>query len=70
MKIVWYDMTEITLIEVPAMNMIGTTKTGTYALIPELIMKIFANIQKKGAHRRPAALPLPRDLPGRCCRGK
>lgn len=42
-------MTEITLVEVPAMNVIGTTKTGTYALIPELLVKVFAYIQKKKA---------------------
>jgi len=70
MEIVWCGVTEITLVEVPAMNVIGTTKTGTYALIPGPLMKVFAHIQKKGAHCRPAALPLPRDLPGRCCRGK
>jgi effector-binding domain-containing protein len=49
MKIVWYVMTEITLVEVPVMNVIGTTKTGTYALIPELLIKVFAYIQKKKA---------------------
>jgi AraC family transcriptional regulator len=40
-------MREIVLIEVPAVNVIGTKKTGTYALIPELLMKVFAHIQKK-----------------------
>jgi effector-binding domain-containing protein len=40
-------MTEITLVEVPAMNVLGTKKTGTYALIPELIMKVIAFIQQK-----------------------
>lgn len=42
-------MLEITLVEVPAMNVLGTTKTGTYALIPELLMKVLARIQKKKA---------------------
>ncbi|MGB9175588.1 MAG: GyrI-like domain-containing protein [Methanoregula sp.] len=41
-------MMEIVLVEVPAMNVLGTRKTGTYALIPELIRKVFAYIQKKG----------------------
>ena len=42
-------MLEITLVEVPAMNVLGTTKTGTYALIPELLMKVFTLVQKKKA---------------------
>jgi effector-binding domain-containing protein len=42
-------MVEITLVEVPSMNVLGTTKTGTYALIPELLMKVFALIQEKKA---------------------
>lgn len=31
---------EIALVEVPAMDVLGTEKTGTYALIPELLMKV------------------------------
>jgi AraC family transcriptional regulator len=42
-------MLEITLVEVPAMNVLGTTKTGTYALIPELLMKVLTIVQKKKA---------------------
>lgn len=40
-------MTEISIVEVPAMNILGTRKTGTYTLIPELIMKVFTSIEKK-----------------------
>lgn len=40
-------MTEISLVEVPEMNVLGTKKTGTYTLIPELLMKVFTHIQKK-----------------------
>mgnify|MGYP002390142064 CR=1 FL=1 len=40
-------MTEISLVEVPAMNVLGTRKTGTYALIPELLMEVFTRIRKK-----------------------
>ena len=42
-------MLEITLVEVPAMNVLGTKKSGTYALIPELLMKVFTLVQKKKA---------------------
>ncbi len=42
-------MEEITLVDVPAMNVLGIKKTGTYALIPELLMKVFTDIQKKKA---------------------
>jgi effector-binding domain-containing protein len=42
-------MIEITLVEVSAMNVLGIKKTGTYALIPELFMKVLAHIQKKKA---------------------
>jgi len=42
-------MMEITLVEVPAMNVLGAKETGTYALIPELLMNVFAYIQKKKA---------------------
>ncbi len=31
------------------MNVLGTKKSGTYALIPELLMKVFAYVQKKKA---------------------
>ncbi len=40
-------MTEISLVEVPAIDVLGTRKTGTYALIPELLMKVFTHCQKK-----------------------
>jgi len=40
-------MTEISIVEVPAMNIVGTRKTGTYTLIPELFMKVFSSIEKK-----------------------
>jgi len=43
------DMTEITLVEVPAMNVLGTRKNGTYALTPELLLKVCTHIQKKKA---------------------
>jgi AraC family transcriptional regulator len=42
-------MMEIVLVEIPAMNVLGIKKTGTYALIPELLMNVFAYIQKKKA---------------------
>jgi len=42
-------MTEISLVEVPAMNVLGTRKTGTYALIPDLLLKVFTHIQKRKA---------------------
>jgi AraC family transcriptional regulator len=40
-------MTEISLVEVPAMNVVGTRKTRTYAQIPELLLKVFTYIQKR-----------------------
>jgi len=43
------NMLEISLVEVPAMNVLGTRKTGTYALIPELLMKVFTYARKKKA---------------------
>lgn len=42
-------MMEIALVEVPPMNVLGTKKTGTYALIPELLMKVFFYILEKKA---------------------
>jgi AraC family transcriptional regulator len=42
-------MTEITLVEVPAMDVLGTKKTGTYSLIPELLMKVITYIREKKA---------------------
>lgn len=33
----------------PALNAPGTRKTGTYTLIPELLMNVCASIQKKKA---------------------
>jgi AraC family transcriptional regulator len=42
-------MMEITIVDVPAMNVLGTKKTGSYALIPELLMKLFTYLQKKKA---------------------
>lgn len=53
-------MSEISLVEVSAMNVLGIKKTGTSALIPELLMKVLTIVQKeKGNHCRPTALPLP-----------
>lgn len=40
-------MTEITLVDVPTQNVLGTQKTGTYALIPELLMNVVKHMQKK-----------------------
>ncbi|OPX62007.1 MULTISPECIES: GyrI-like domain-containing protein [unclassified Methanoregula] len=40
-------MTEISIIEVPAMNVLGTRKTGSYTLIPELLLKVFSYARKK-----------------------
>jgi effector-binding domain-containing protein len=60
-------MMEIVLVEVPAMNVLGTRKTGTYALIPELIRKVFAYIQKKKAlpaRRISSAMKLTGRSPG------
>jgi AraC family transcriptional regulator len=42
-------MMEISLVEVPAMNVLGTKKTGTYVLIPELLLNVFSYAQKKKA---------------------
>src|SRR5512136_23675 len=42
-------MMEITLVDVPAMNVLGIKKSGTYALIPELLMKIYTCTRKKKA---------------------
>jgi effector-binding domain-containing protein len=42
-------MTEIELIDLPAMNVLGMKKTGTYALIPELLMKVFGYLQERNA---------------------
>lgn len=42
-------MTEITLVDVPEMQVLGARKTGTYALIPELLIKVVSYLQKKKA---------------------
>ena len=42
-------MMEITIVEVPAMNVLGAKETGTYALIPGLLMNVFAYLQEKKA---------------------
>ncbi|MDD5142044.1 GyrI-like domain-containing protein [Methanoregula sp.] len=38
---------KITLIEVSPMDVLGTEKTGTYALIPELLMKVFSYMMEQ-----------------------
>jgi len=43
------DMTEISLVEVPDQQVLGIRKTGTYAQIPELLMKVYEYSQKKKA---------------------
>lgn len=41
-------MNDITIVEVAARQVLGMKKTGTYTLIPELLMKIFAfTVEKK-----------------------
>jgi effector-binding domain-containing protein len=40
-------MDEITLVEVAALQVLGMKKTGTYQLIPELLMKIYEFTVKK-----------------------
>ncbi len=42
-------MTEIDLVDIPPTKVAGTTVTGTYALIPELIMKVFLFLQDRKA---------------------
>lgn len=42
-------MTEITLMDMPAMQVVGTMERGAYTLIPQLIMKVFSYAQKKNA---------------------
>ncbi len=42
-------MTKIEITDVPAMNVLGTKQIGTYALIPELLMKVFSYIQQEKA---------------------
>jgi hypothetical protein len=55
-------MMEIVLGKAPAMNVLGAKKIGTYALISELLVKLFTYIRKKGSYYRPAVFPLPRNL--------
>ncbi len=39
---VWcYTMNDISVVEVSAQQVLGMKKTGTYQLIPELLMKIY-----------------------------
>src|SRR5512138_349945 len=40
-------MTEIILVDMPAMDVVGTTETGTYALIPELLLKVFRFLEER-----------------------
>ena len=40
-------MEAITIIEVPHQQVLGIQKTGTYALIPELLMKVYGYIAEK-----------------------
>jgi AraC family transcriptional regulator len=40
-------MSEISIVDVPPMNVVGIKKNGTYTLIPELLMKVFTYIQKQ-----------------------
>jgi AraC family transcriptional regulator len=40
-------MEDITIVEVPARQVIGIWKTGSYTLIPELLMKVFEYAVKK-----------------------
>jgi effector-binding domain-containing protein len=42
-------MEDITLVEVTARQVVGIKKTGTYALIPELLMKVYEYTVKKKA---------------------
>jgi effector-binding domain-containing protein len=42
-------MEDITIVEVPARQVVGIKKTGTYKLIPELLMKVYEYTVKKKA---------------------
>jgi effector-binding domain-containing protein len=42
-------MDEITIVDVPGQKVLGTTKKGSYALIPELLMNVYEFAQKKNA---------------------
>lgn len=41
------DTKDIALVDVPAIEVLGTKKKGTYTLIPELLMNVYAFIQKE-----------------------
>ena len=42
-----HSMDDIALVEVEALQVLGMKKTGTYQLIPELLMKIYEFTVKK-----------------------
>jgi len=42
-------MTEITIVDVPAQQVLGTKKTGAYSLIPGLLMKVYEYSQEQKA---------------------
>lgn len=42
------DMTDITIVDLPAQKVLGITKKGNYTLIPELLMKVYEfSVEKK-----------------------
>lgn len=40
-------MDEITIVDIPPQKVLGITKTGSYQLIPELLMKVIGNIESE-----------------------
>ena len=48
-------MEEISIVEIPPQKVAGIRKTGTYALIPELLMKVYAFLDKNGIY--PSGMP-------------
>lgn len=40
-------MTKICVVDIPPMDVVGTRKTGSYTLIPDLLMEVFTFIQRK-----------------------
>jgi hypothetical protein len=64
-------MNDITIVEVPALQVLGMKKTRTYLLIPELLMKIYEfTVGKKIQISESPHLSLSRDYSGSSDGGK
>jgi hypothetical protein len=64
-------MNDISIVEVPAQQVLGMKKTGTYLLIPELLMKIYEfTVGKKIQISESPHLSLSRDYSGSSDGGK